>query len=90
MARSYRDTIPDEADGRLYVSLLNRDGTVALHDVAVEVSSPLVQQGDKFGAAAVNLLLSWTTRAGRGWRSHRRRWAAWQATPTQRPTRCTN
>lgn len=57
MARSFRDTIPDEADGRLYVSLLNRDGTVALHDVAVEVSSPLVQQGDKFGAAAVNLLL---------------------------------
>ena len=53
----YRDTIPDEADGRLYLSLLNRDGTVALHDVAAEISSPLLQQGDKLGAAAVNLLL---------------------------------
>lgn len=57
MARIYRDLLVDEDDGKIRVNLLNRDGTVALHDVSMELSSPVAQEGDSFGAAAANLLL---------------------------------
>lgn len=57
MARTYRDLLVDEDDGKIRVNLLNRDGTVALHDVSMELSSPVAQEGDSFGAAAANLLL---------------------------------
>lgn len=57
MARLFKDLLVDEQDGKIRVNLLNRDGTVALHDVSLEVSSPVVQQGDDFGAAAANKLL---------------------------------
>ena len=57
MARTFKDLKVDEKDGKVYVTLYNRDGSVALRDVAVDVSSKIVQRGDKWTAAAANLLL---------------------------------
>ena len=57
MARTFKDLKVDEQDGKVYVTLHNRDGSVALRDVAVEISSKIVQQGDAWNAAAANLLL---------------------------------
>lgn len=47
MARIYRDLLVDEDDGKIRVNLLNRDGTVALHDVSMELSSPVAQEDRK-------------------------------------------
>ena len=57
MARLFRDLKVNEQDGNVYLTLYNRDGSAALRDVAVKVSSEVVQQGDNWTAAAANLLL---------------------------------
>ena len=57
MARSFRDLKVNESDGNIYLTLYNRDGSVALRDVSVKVSSEVVQPGDNWTAAAANLLL---------------------------------
>mgnify|MGYP005771281027 FL=1 len=57
MARLFRDLKVNESDGNVYLTLYNRDGSAALRDVSVGVSSEVVQQGDNWTAAAANLLL---------------------------------
>ena len=57
MARLFRDLKVNERDGKVYLTLYNRDGSAALRDVSVQVSSPVVQPGDNWSAAAANLLL---------------------------------
>lgn len=57
MARLFRDLKVNEPDGKVYLTLYNRDGSPALRDVSVGVSSEVVQQGDNWTAAAANLLL---------------------------------
>ena len=57
MARLFKDLKVDEPDGKVYLTLYNRDGSAALRDVSVQVSSKIVQQGDNWTAAAANLLL---------------------------------
>ena len=57
MARSFRDLKVNESDGNIYLTLYNRDGSAALRDVSVKVSSEVVQPGDNWTAAAANLLL---------------------------------
>lgn len=57
MARLFRDLKVNEPDGKVYLTLFNRDGSPALRDVSVGVSSEVVQQGDNWTAAAANLLL---------------------------------
>ena len=57
MARLFRDLKVNESDGNVYLTLYNRDGSVALRDVSVKVSSEVVQPGDNWTAAAANLLL---------------------------------
>ena len=57
MARLFRDLKVNEPDGNIYLTLYNRDGSAALRDVSVKVSSEMVQPGDSWTAAAANLLL---------------------------------
>lgn len=57
MARLFRDLKVNEPDGNVYLTLYNRDGSAALRDVSVKVSSQVVQPGDNWTAAAANLLL---------------------------------
>lgn len=57
MARLFRDLKVNEPDGKVYLTLFNRDGSAALRDVSVKVSSEVVQPGDNWTAAAANLLL---------------------------------
>lgn len=57
MARLFRDLKVNEQDGKVYLTLYNRDGSPALRDVSVEVSSEVTQPGDNWTAAAANLLL---------------------------------
>lgn len=57
MARLFRDLKVNEPDGKVYLTLFNRDGSPALRDVSVGVSSEVVQPGDNWTAAAANLLL---------------------------------
>ncbi|MEG2022278.1 MAG: hypothetical protein RR087_10940 [Oscillospiraceae bacterium] len=57
MTREFKDLIVNEQDGKKRIRLLNRDGTIALNDVYVEISSPISQNGDSFGALETNLLL---------------------------------
>lgn len=57
MARLFRDLKVNESDGNVYLTLYNRDGSAALRDVSVKVSSEVVQPGDNWTAAAANLLL---------------------------------
>ncbi|WP_140401740.1 hypothetical protein, partial [Gemmiger sp. An50] len=57
MARLFRDLKVNEQDGKVYLTLYNRDGSPALRDVSVGVSSEVTQQGDNWTAAAANLLL---------------------------------
>lgn len=57
MARLFRDLKVNESDGNIYLTLYNRDGSAALRDVSVKVSSEVVQPGDNWTAAAANLLL---------------------------------
>lgn len=57
LARLFRDLKVNEQDGKVYLTLYNRDGSAALRDVSVGVSSEVVQPGDHWTAAAANLLL---------------------------------
>lgn len=57
MARLFRDLKVNESDGNIYLTLYNRDGSTALRDVSMKVSSEIVQPGDNWTAAAANLLL---------------------------------
>lgn len=57
MVRLFRDLKVNEQDGRVYLTLYNRDGSPALRDVSVGVSSEVTQPGDNWTAAAANLLL---------------------------------
>ena len=57
MARLFRDLKVNESDGNVYLTLYNRDGSAALRDVSVKVSSEVVQPGDNWTASAANLLL---------------------------------
>ncbi|MEG1476463.1 MAG: hypothetical protein RSC38_01890 [Oscillospiraceae bacterium] len=57
MIREYKDLIVDEPDGKKRITLYNRDGTPALQDVSVAIASPVLQQGDAFGALEANLFL---------------------------------
>lgn len=57
MARQYKDLIVDEADGKARYNFINENGTVALHDIKIELASNVIQKGDSFGALAANLLL---------------------------------
>lgn len=57
MPRLFKDMVVDEPDSVARVNLINRDGSVALHEVSVELASPVVQQGDSWGAKEANLLL---------------------------------
>lgn len=57
MARLFRDLKVNEQDGKVYLTLYNRDGSPALRDVSVGVSSEVTQPGDNWTAAAANLLL---------------------------------
>jgi len=57
LARLFRDLKVNESDGNVYLTLYNRDGSAALRDVSVKVSSEVVQPGDNWTAAAANLLL---------------------------------
>ena len=57
LARLFRDLKVNEQDGKVYLTLYNRDGSPALRDVSVGVSSEVTQQGDNWTAAAANLLL---------------------------------
>lgn len=53
----FRDLKVNESDGKVYLTLYNRDGSAALRDVSVAVSSEVLQPGDNWTAAAANLLL---------------------------------
>ncbi len=55
--KPYKDRIVDEADGKARYNLVNRDGAIVAENVLVEITSPLLQEGDKFGAKEINLLL---------------------------------
>lgn len=57
LARLFRDLKVNEEDGKVYLTLYNREGVPVLRDVSVQVSSEVVQPGDKWTAAAANLLL---------------------------------
>lgn len=57
MARLFRDLKVNESDGKVRLNLYNRDGSVALRDVSAEISSEIVQLGDRWSAAAANRLL---------------------------------
>lgn len=57
LAAIYKDLIVEESDRKPRLNLINRDGTVALHEVSVELASQVVQQGDQWGAREANLLL---------------------------------
>ena len=58
MADAYKDMIVQETDGRPRLTFRNREGSVVLADVSVEISSTILQQGDTWGAREANLLLS--------------------------------
>lgn len=57
MARFFKDLIVAEPDAQPRVTMRKRDGSVALGDVTVEVSSRVQQAGDPWSAACANVLL---------------------------------
>lgn len=57
MPRLFKDVIVNEGDHKARVNLINRDGSVALHEVSVELASTVAQPGDSWGAKEANLLL---------------------------------
>lgn len=57
MPHLFKDLIVNEGDHKARVNLINRDGSVAVHEVTVELASTAAQQGDRWGAKEANLLL---------------------------------
>ncbi len=57
MEREYKDLVVNEPDGGVYFELVDRAGKTALGPVRARLKSPVKQQGDRWNAAAANLLL---------------------------------
>lgn len=57
MEREYKDLLVDEPDGGVYFDLVDRAGKTALGPVRAKLKSPVRQPGDRWTAAAANLLL---------------------------------
>ncbi len=58
MAKPYKDMIVDEQDGRIRYNLVGRGGDVVQADVALEVASTVLQQGDTYGAKEMNTFIT--------------------------------
>ncbi|HBU11469.1 MAG TPA: hypothetical protein DEB31_01665 [Clostridiales bacterium] len=58
MAKPYKDLIVDEADGKARYNLVDRAGNVVAADVALHISSPVLQQGDTYGAREMNTFIT--------------------------------
>lgn len=54
----YTDLIVDEPDGIARIDLVKRDGSVFETDLSVRISSEILQQASKFGAAEINKFIS--------------------------------
>lgn len=50
----YTDLIVNEPDGIARIDLVRRDGSVVETDLMVRISSEIMQQASKFGAAEIN------------------------------------
>lgn len=57
MGRAFKDLIVRETDGRLRLTFRSRTGAAVLEDVSAEISSEVLQAGDRWGALAANELL---------------------------------
>lgn len=57
MNREFQDLVPGEADGTLRFDLVDRQGATALAGVTARLSTPARRTGDRWTAAAANLLL---------------------------------
>lgn len=57
MAQQYQDMVVDEADGKARYDLVDRSGNTVASGVALELTSPVVQEGSDWGALEANLLL---------------------------------
>ena len=53
----FKDLIVGETDGKIRYNLVKRDGTVITNDVKLEVCSPILQEGDTWGANEANLVI---------------------------------
>ncbi|MEG0473152.1 MAG: hypothetical protein RR588_12535 [Solibacillus sp.] len=58
MSKPYKDRIVDEIDGAPRFNIVKRDGTIATADVKIELSSAVLQAGDKFGANEINTFIT--------------------------------
>lgn len=58
MARAFEDLLVQEADGKPRLTFRDRQGSVVLEDVSVEVASAVLRAGDRWGALAANMLLA--------------------------------
>lgn len=57
MPRDFKDLIVDEADHKVRYNLVDRNGAVLVEDVRIVVASPVLQEGDTFGARELNAFL---------------------------------
>ncbi len=58
MAKPYKDLIVDEPDGKVRYNLVDRAGNAVAADVALQISSPVLQQGDTYGAREMNTFIT--------------------------------
>jgi hypothetical protein len=58
MANPYKDMIVDEQDGKVRYNLIGRDGGVVQQDIALEVASVVLQEGDTYGAREMNTFIT--------------------------------
>lgn len=56
MPRDWLDSTYDEVDNLPRYNFLNREGNIVVSDVKAEISSPIVVDGDRIGAAVLNLV----------------------------------
>ena len=61
---NFKDLIADEPDGMVRVNIVNRDGSIAIRDVRMPISSPLVQEGTYFTSYMANVMFVRDTDTG--------------------------
>lgn len=58
MAKPYKDWLFNEDDRKPRYNLVDRQGAVVVGDVALQISSTVLQEGDSFGATEMNMIIT--------------------------------
>ena len=61
---AFKDLVVNEPDGMKRINAINRDGSIAMRDVRMVISSPIVQEGTLFTNNMANVMLVRDTDTG--------------------------